>query len=76
MTNVYLKDFEDWDAFNSVYVRYFAGRLPLRVAVQIGELGFGHIEISMVAQVRDTRTSEATRVAGQPPKLTTTDGRS
>jgi enamine deaminase RidA (YjgF/YER057c/UK114 family) len=54
MTNVYLEDFEDWDAFNSAYVRYFSGRLPPRVTVQVGERGFGDIEISMVAHVGDT----------------------
>ena len=53
MTNVYLTDFNDWDAFNSIYTRYFPDRLPPRVTVQIGRLGVGDIEISMVAHVRD-----------------------
>jgi 2-iminobutanoate/2-iminopropanoate deaminase len=52
MTNVYLTDFDDWEAFNSVYGRYFDDRLPPRVTVQIARLGFGDIEISMVAHVR------------------------
>jgi 2-iminobutanoate/2-iminopropanoate deaminase len=54
MTNVYLTDFDDWDAFNTVYTEYFPDGLPPRVTVQIGQLGFGaDIEISMLAHVRD-----------------------
>jgi len=53
MTNVYLTDFDDGDAFNTVYTQYFAGSLPPRVTVQIGRLGIGDMEISMVAHVRD-----------------------
>lgn len=54
MTNVYLKDFGQWVEFNTVYSTYFEGRLPPRVTVQISDLGFGDIEISMVAHVRST----------------------
>ncbi len=54
MTNVYLTDFDDWDAFNTVYTQYFPDGLPPRVTVQIGQLGFGaDIEISMLAHVQD-----------------------
>jgi 2-iminobutanoate/2-iminopropanoate deaminase len=54
MTNVYLTDFDDWESFNAVYRQYFPGRLPPRVTVQVGQLGFGYsVEISMVAHVRD-----------------------
>jgi len=54
MTNVYLADFDDWEAFNTVYTEYFPEGLPPRVTVQIGELGFrADIEVSMVAHARD-----------------------
>ena len=53
MTNVYLTDFNTWPEFNAVYTRYFEDRLPPRVTIEISELGFGDIEISMVAYVRD-----------------------
>lgn len=54
MTNVYLTDFDDWEAFNNVYVRYFPHRLPPRVTTEISGLAFGKIEISMVAHTRNT----------------------
>ena len=54
MTNVYLTDFNDWAAFNNVYLRYFPNRLPPRVTVQISSLAFGNIEISMIAHTRST----------------------
>jgi 2-iminobutanoate/2-iminopropanoate deaminase len=54
MTNVYLTDFNTWPEFNAVYTGYFEDRLPPRVTVEISELGFGDIEISMVAYVRDS----------------------
>jgi 2-iminobutanoate/2-iminopropanoate deaminase len=53
MTNVYLADFDDWSGFNETYKRYFEGRLPPRVTVEVSSLAFGLIEISMVAHVRD-----------------------
>jgi 2-iminobutanoate/2-iminopropanoate deaminase len=54
MTNVYLADFDDWPAFNETYKRYFDGRLPPRVTVEVSSLAFGYgIEISMVAFTRD-----------------------
>jgi 2-iminobutanoate/2-iminopropanoate deaminase len=53
MTNVYLTDFNDWEEFNATYTRYFDGKLPPRVTVQVSSLAFGNIEISMVAHVRD-----------------------
>jgi 2-iminobutanoate/2-iminopropanoate deaminase len=53
MTNAYLTDFDDWEAFNAVYRQYFPDRLPPRVTVQVGQLGLGYsVEISMVAHVR------------------------
>jgi enamine deaminase RidA (YjgF/YER057c/UK114 family) len=54
MTNVYLTDFRDWDAFNTVYRKRFTSNLPPRVTIQIGRLAFGKIEISMVAHVKKT----------------------
>jgi 2-iminobutanoate/2-iminopropanoate deaminase len=54
MTNVYLVDFDDWPAFNETYTRYFDGRLPPRVTVEVSSLAFGYdIEISMVAYLRN-----------------------
>ena len=53
MTNVYLADFDDWPEFNETYKRYFDGRLPPRVTVEVASLAFGLIEISMVAHVRE-----------------------
>lgn len=53
MTNVYLADFNDWEAFNVVYRQHFTRKLPPRTTVEIGRLGGdGKIEISMVAHVR------------------------
>lgn len=49
MTNVYLTDLDDWDAFNNVYRQYFLKHVPPRVTVEVGGLAFGNIEISMVA---------------------------
>lgn len=52
-TNVYLLSFEDWEAFNEVYVRRVgATGLPPRTTVQVAALGVGAIEIEMVAHVR------------------------
>jgi 2-iminobutanoate/2-iminopropanoate deaminase len=53
MTNVYLTDFDDWSEFNATYVGYFDDRLPPRVTVEVSDLAFGEIEISMVAHVHD-----------------------
>jgi 2-iminobutanoate/2-iminopropanoate deaminase len=53
MTNVYLADFDDWPGFNGAYTRFFEGRLPPRVTVEVSSLAFGLIEISMVAYERD-----------------------
>ena len=49
MTNVYLTNFDDWPEFNGIYQSYFTHRLPPRVTVQVSDLAFGNIEISMVA---------------------------
>ena len=54
MTTVYLRDFNDWPAFNAAYRQQFTRKLPPRVTIQIGQLGRGDIEISMVAHVRHT----------------------
>lgn len=55
MTNVYLTDFDTWSEFNNAYVQYFPfGELPPRVTVEVSELGFGNVEISMVAHVRES----------------------
>ena len=55
MTNVYLTNFNDWEAFNQEYLRFFEDRLrvPPRVTVQVAALAWGNIEISMVAHARD-----------------------
>ena len=53
-TNVYLLSMEDWEAFNEIYVRRVgATGLPPRTTVQVAALGFGAIEIEMVAHVRE-----------------------
>ena len=53
-TNVYLMSFDDWEAFNDVYVaRIGQHGLPPRTTVQIAGLGMGRIEIEMVAHVRE-----------------------
>lgn len=52
MTNVSLTDFNDWEVFNATYRRHFTRGLPPRVTVQVGQLGRGDIEISMVAHVK------------------------
>jgi 2-iminobutanoate/2-iminopropanoate deaminase len=53
-TNVYLLSMEDWEAFNEIYVRRVgATGLPPRTTVQVTALGFGAIEIEMVAHVRE-----------------------
>jgi 2-iminobutanoate/2-iminopropanoate deaminase len=52
-TNVYLLSFDDWEAFNEVYVRRVGVfGLPPRTTVQVAGLGLGRIEIEMVAHVR------------------------
>lgn len=52
-TNVYLMSFDDWEAFNAVYVsRIGKYGLPPRTTVQVAGLGLGRIEIEMVAHVR------------------------
>ena len=54
VTNAYLANFDDWDAFNEVYISYFDGKSPPRVTVEVSSLAFGLlIEISMVAHVRN-----------------------
>ena len=52
MTNAYLADFDDWSEFDATCTRYFEGRLPPRVTVEVSSLAWGGIEISMVAHVR------------------------
>ena len=54
-TNVYLLDWDDWDAFNEIYEarigRPYAA--PPRTTVDVDEIGLGYrIEIEMVAHVR------------------------
>lgn len=53
-TNVYLVSFDDWPAFNEVYVRRLGPYgLPPRTTVEVAGLGLGRIEIEMVAHVRE-----------------------
>lgn len=52
--NVYLADFDDWDTFNTVYLRRI-GRYgtPPRTTVDVARLGFDSpIEIAAIAHVR------------------------
>ena len=55
-TNVYLLDWDDWDAFNAIYEERI-GRVhlaPPRTTVDVDRLGLGYrIEIEMVAHVRE-----------------------
>jgi 2-iminobutanoate/2-iminopropanoate deaminase len=47
---VYLKDQNDFNAFNEVYTEFFAGHKPCRVTVQSGELwGGAPLEAAMIA---------------------------
>jgi 2-iminobutanoate/2-iminopropanoate deaminase len=47
---VYLKDQNDFNAFNEVYTEFFAGHKPCRVTVQAGDLwGCAPLEAAMIA---------------------------
>lgn len=46
---VYLKDIEDWIAFNEVYRRYFCAPYPTRTAIQAVLWGGIKVEIDMMA---------------------------
>jgi 2-iminobutanoate/2-iminopropanoate deaminase len=52
--NVYLTDFDEWDAFNEAFrARMEPHGLPPRTTVEVGELGGGYrVEIEMVAHLR------------------------
>lgn len=54
--NIYLVDWDDWEAFNTIYVdRIGEHGLPPRATVQIVGLGFDSlIEIEAIAHIRDT----------------------
>jgi 2-iminobutanoate/2-iminopropanoate deaminase len=48
--NCYLKDWDEWDAMNEVYTKYFPTDPPARAAVEVGKMADGlHIEIDCVA---------------------------
>ena len=50
-TTVFLKDLDDFDAFNKVYATYFKGIKPARSTVQVG-LGAGmKVEIEAIAKI-------------------------
>ena len=47
---VYLADMADYDAFNKVYVKYFAENRPARTCIQAGKLPFEtKVEIDVIA---------------------------
>tara|TARA_A100001011_G_scaffold108998_1_gene115606 strand:+ start:856 stop:1731 length:876 start_codon:yes stop_codon:yes gene_type:complete len=47
--NVYLKDIQHWERFNSVYVKYFTAPKPVRTAVETGLIEGLLVEIEMWA---------------------------
>ena len=47
--NVYLKDIQDWERFNSVYINYFTVPKPVRTAVETGLIEGLLVEIEMWA---------------------------
>ena len=52
--NVYLRNMDDFDAFNQVYVSYFPSNPPARTTVQVARLWDGIlIEIEAVACIPD-----------------------
>lgn len=52
--NVYLRNMDDFDAFNEVYVSYFPSNPPARTTVQVARLWDGIlIEIEAVACIPD-----------------------
>jgi 2-iminobutanoate/2-iminopropanoate deaminase len=51
---VYLKDQNDFNAFNAVYTEFFAGHKPCRVTIQAGDLwGGAPLEAAMTAFVAE-----------------------
>ena len=49
--NAYLRDMSDWEAFNSVYRRYFEPPYPARTTVQAVLWGGIRVEIDMLARI-------------------------
>jgi len=50
--SVFLRNWEDFDAFNQVYHQYFPKDPPCRVTTQAGRLGFDFlVEIDLIAVV-------------------------
>ena len=47
--NVYLKDINHWDRFNSVYTKYFIDPKPVRTAIEAGLIEGLLVEIEMWA---------------------------
>lgn len=48
--NCYLRDNDDWNAMNSVYMQFFPTAPPARATVEIGKMATGlHLEIDCVA---------------------------
>jgi len=49
-TRAYLRDWEDYAAFNAAYERWFPARLPTRTCVGVNGLAAGaHVEIDLTA---------------------------
>ena len=61
MVRVYLTDFDDFDAFNTEYVKWFTGPLPSRTCVGTTGLAVGAIvEIDLIAGLSSMQFSAAT----------------
>ena len=60
MVRVYLTDFDDFDAFNAEYVKWFEGPLPSRTCVGTTGLAVGAaVEIDLIAGLSSPRFSAA-----------------
>lgn len=55
MVRVYLTDFDDYAAFNTVYASWFSGALPSRTCVGVSGLAVGAVvEIDLIAGIPAT----------------------
>jgi reactive intermediate/imine deaminase len=67
MVRVYLTDFDDFDAFNAEYVKWFTGPLPSRTCVGTTGLAVGAVvEIDLIAGLASPRFSTATAQTEAP----------
>lgn len=61
MVRVYLTDFDDFDAFNAEYVKWFTGPLPSRTCVGTSGLAVGAVvEIDLIAGLSSPQFSATT----------------